>query len=89
MLAYRRIITEGTGDYIGVPRMAKLLLSVDDVLGGKVDLDSLEAIDVGIYHLVSGQGFTEKLLEAVNDMAKFGWRLRCCIAGECTMESAQ
>jgi len=67
----------------------KLFISADDVLSGKVDPASLGAMYVGIYHqAMVSWGFYEKLLEAVNHMAKFGWRLRGCLEHYCIMEKA-
>jgi hypothetical protein len=60
-------------------------ISADEVLGGKVDLDSLDAMYVGVYD-ASILTRAEKLLEAVNHMAKFGWRFRVCLDRYCIME---
>jgi hypothetical protein len=69
--------------------MVGLLVSANDVLSGKVSPDSLDAMYVAVYYsgfVLSVRATVERLLEAVNDMAKFGWRLRGCFEGYCVME---
>ena len=57
--------------------MATLIVAADDVLSGTVDLDGLDAMYVALRgsKMLTGDAFV-RLLEAVNYMAKFGWRVR-------------
>jgi len=65
----------------------KFVISASDVLSGKIDLDSIDAtyVLVPIAGMVTS-GHLEKLLEAMNYMAKFGWRLCACLGPNCIME---
>ncbi|MFX1562740.1 MAG: hypothetical protein ACFFDP_05490 [Promethearchaeota archaeon] len=53
----------------------KVHISVDDVLKGKIDVESLSSRYVFLYARGVRNVF-EKLAEALNYMAKFGWRVR-------------
>ena len=65
----------------------KFMISARDVLSGKIDLDSIDATYVALFNTgIVTPGFFERLLEAVNYMAKFGWRLRACLERSCIME---
>lgn len=66
----------------------ELIVSTNDVLSGKVDPNSLDTMYVALSYPGMGHRALERLLEAVNYMAKFGWRLRGCLEQYCIMEKA-
>jgi hypothetical protein len=60
-------------------------VSAAHVLAGKVDLDALK----GPYVVLVASGvsnYTESLIRAANQMAKFGWRARGFYEGRILME---
>jgi hypothetical protein len=76
--------TEG---YAEVSLTTKFFLSVSDVLSGRIDLDHIDATYVVVANTgILTAGFFERLMEAVNYMAKYGWRLRACLERTCIME---
>jgi hypothetical protein len=73
----------------------KLLLDADEVLNGRVDFEAVTARYVMVYtsgwtHSVSqGKELVQRLMLAVNFMAKLGWRVAGYSSTACVMENPQ